>query len=183
MYFIRKFFSFHEGLQADSIDKTYSRAIWAPERGLLCLKVSETNKILSRIWWQREILEFICIYLRFISPACHVAATLARVSSAFSPPSASTCTWAPRLEGDHHHHHPHPINNITIIIITNMINVYNECTLYIGSTLRRWPPSPPLWSRSTSSSYTHWHRHHNNNQCLHGAGVYRTIFFLEYPIK
>ena len=73
-------------------------------------------------------MEFICIYLRFISPACHVAATLARVSSAFSPPSASTCTWAPRSEGDHHHHHcdqdqhhPHTLIDIAIIII---INVY-----------------------------------------------------------
>ena len=128
-------------------------------------------------------MEFICIYLRFISPACHVAATLARVSSAFSPPSASTCTWAPRLEGDHHHHHPHPLNNITIIIITNMINVYNVCTC-------TWAP------RSESD-----HHHHHCDQDQHhphtlidiaiiiiinvymGQGYIELFFFLEYPIK
>ena len=96
-----------------------------------------------------------------------------------------------------HRPFPHPVHQrvhglhaqkVTIIIIILIHSItspssspptWSTCTMYNvhGSTLRRWPPSPPLWSRSTSSSYTHWHRHHNNNQCIHGAGVYRTIFF------
>ena len=98
-----------------------------------------------------------------------------------------------------HRPFPHPVHQrvhglhaqkVTIIIIILIHSItspssssptWSTCTMYMymymSSTLRRWPPSPPLWSRSTSSSYTHWHRHHNNNQCIHGAGVYRTIFF------